>query len=225
MTSILNNSFNMDAPSQQEFLTLLVRFGLHIIFILIIVKNLYYKSSKRKDYFFTYLLISTTIFLLCSVLGKVNLELGVALGLFAVFGILRYRTNQIPIREMTYLFIVIGMAVINAMGSNTLSFYEILFANGSLIFFTWILERVWKVSHISRKVVLYDKIDLITPNHNEELKQDLRERLGLNILRVEVGKVDFLKDSARLIVFYEPENNRTNMADDIDNYPYENDED
>lgn len=225
MTGLINNTFNMNMTDWGEFYTFLARFGLHILFILIIVKNLYYKTSKRKDYFFTYLLISTTIFLLCSVLGKVNIELGLALGLFAVFGIIRYRTSQIPIREMTYLFIVIGMAVINALGSTGLSFYELLFANGSLIFFTWVLERIWTVNHVSRKVVQYDKIELIKPNYNEELKKDLRERLGLNILRVEVGKVDFLKDTAKLIVFYEPENRQTNIADDIDNFSYDTDED
>jgi len=152
-------------------------------------------------------------------LESVKLEIGMALGLFAVFGIIRYRTMQIPIKEMTYLFIVIGVAVINALANNGVSMAELLASNIVIILITWSLEQLWRIPHVSSKVVQYDRIELIVPSRSQELKDDLRNRLGLDIFRFEVGKVDFLKDTAKLVVYYKTTDpNNTNMADDIENY-------
>jgi hypothetical protein len=218
MEELINNTMDMRLYPGEGFLMLVSRFLLHILFLVIIVRGLYYNVSKRRDFLFTYLLVSVSVFILCFMLQNVKIELGFALGLFAVFGIIQYRTNQMPIREMTYLFIVISLAVINAVANSTLSFAELIFANGVIYLFAWILERVWAIKHISRKVVQYDNIKLILPEKRVELIKDLEKRLGLKIINVEIGNVDFLHDSAKLAIFYYPENKRSNSADDIEQY-------
>lgn len=216
---LLTNLINMPLFDGNDFYSFLLRFGMHLFVLLIIVRFLYYAKARRRDYFFTYFLISIVIFLLCFMLENVKLELGMALGLFAVFGIIRYRTSQIPIKEMTYLFIVIGVAVINALANKKISLIELGTANLIIVGITWSLERLWRIPHVSSKMVQYDKIDLIIPERRAELIDDLKQRLGLNIFRVEVGKVDFLKDTAKLVVHYKStDNQNTNMADDIESY-------
>lgn len=207
----------------EDFISLVGRFILHFIVLLIIAYSLYYKKSKRRDYLFTYLLISSMIFVLCYLLENVKLELGMALGLFAVFGIIRYRTSQIPIKEMTYLFIVIGLAVVNALANKKVSVSELLFTNILVIGIAWILEKVWSIKHISRKVIQYDKIELIKPSMYNELINDLKNRLELEITRVDVGKVDFLRDTAKLVVYYNSKQNESNIADDLEHAQYNND--
>jgi Domain of unknown function (DUF4956) len=181
---------------------LLVRFGYNFIFTLILVRYIYYPLSKRKDYLFTYLLISSTIFILCFSLSNVKLELGFALGLFAVFGIIRYRTDAMPIKEMTYLLIVIGISVVNALANKKISHVELLLSNAIILLITYALERLFLLKHESFKEVIYEKIELIKPDMHKELMADLQLRTGLKISRVEIGKIDFLKDTALLKIFY-----------------------
>ncbi len=207
-----------DAGDTLEFA---IRFGLHFGLLFVIVRYLYFETSRRKDYLFTYILISMVIFLLCYMLENVKLELGMALGLFAVFGIIRYRTSQIPIREMTYLFIVIGLAVVNALANKKISFTELMMANGAIFFVTLILERVWSLKHVSRKVIQYDNVNLIHPDKYEALVVDLKTRLGIDITKVEVGKVDFLRDTAKLVVYY---NSANNLADELETYAHDGDD-
>ena len=223
-TNILTEGLvNTTFGNTEGFLAYLIRFALHFSVLLVIVRGLYYQKSKRRDYLFTFLLIGAMIFLLCSILDSVKLELGMALGLFAIFGIIRYRTNQMPIKEMTYLFIVIGLAVINALASAQIGLPELIFTNLIIILIAFSLERLWTVQHVSRKVIQYDRVDLIKPDKSNELQLDLEERLGLEILRVDIGKVDFLRDSAKLVVYYNARM-ENNMADDIEQYyPSNND--
>jgi hypothetical protein len=196
------------------FLELLLRFALNTAVILIIVRWLYYSVSKRKDYLFTYILISCVIFLLCYLLESVKLQIGFALGLFAIFGIIRYRTNSIPIKEMTYLFLVIGVSVINALTDTKASLADLLFTNLIIILITYGLEKIWLLKHESSKVILYEKIDLIKPDKYQELINDLQERTGIKkISRVETGKIDFLKDICTLTIFYETNEIEINEAD------------
>ncbi len=197
-----------------DFLELLVRFSFNLIVVVIIIRYLYYPIARRKDYLFTYMLISIIVFLLCYLLENVKLELGFALGLFAVFGILRYRTNPIPIKEMTYLFIVIGISVINALANKKVSYAELVFTNISLIALTYLLERVFLLKHESRKTINYEKIELIRPERREELMKDLKERTGININRVEIGRIDFLRDVARIRIFYFESDNELSTFDD-----------
>ena len=153
-------------------------------------------------YFFTYFLISLTVFLLCILLDSVKIELAFALGLFAIFGIIRYRTDPIPIKEMTYLFLVIGVSVINALANKKISYSELVFANLMIIAVTYGLEKIWLLRHETRKNIIYEKIDLIGPAKRDELIKDLKERTGIDVVRVEVRRIDFLKDIAYLRIFY-----------------------
>ena len=186
----------------KDFFKLLVKTAFNLSIILIIVRYIYYPITKNKDYLFTYLLISLTVFLLCILLDSVKIELAFALGLFAIFGIIRYRTDPIPIKEMTYLFLVIGVSVVNALANKKISYSELLFANFLIVAVTYGLEKIWLLRHETRKNIIYEKIDLIGPDKRDELLLDLKERTGIDVVRVEIRRVDFLKDIAYLRIFY-----------------------
>ena len=186
-----------------NLLELLGRFALNLIVILILVRWLYFSTTRRKDFLFTYILISSIVFLLCFLLENVMLQIGFALGLFAIFGIIRYRTHAIPIKEMTYLFLIIGISVINAL-ANTASISEIIFTNLIIIFITYGLEKKWLLRHESSKSIIYEKINLIKTEHHKELIEDLQLRTGISkISRIEIGEVDFLKDVCHITIFFE----------------------
>ena len=181
-------------------------FIINLISSLIVVRVIYHLASQRRDFVFTFMLVSTSVFFLCSLLSSVDIGLGFALGLFAIFGIIRYRTDAIPIREMSYLFIVITLAVINALGpqSDEFSWLIIASANGGIWALAFVLERLWFVKHLTTKMVVYDRIDLIKAGRREELKADLEERTGVIISSIEIGKIDLLRDTAMIRVhFYE----------------------
>jgi len=200
-----------------DFLELLLRFTLNMVAIVIIIRYLYYTSTRRKDYLFTYVLISITVFLLCFLLNNVKLQLGFALGLFAIFGIIRYRTNPIPIREMTYLFVVIGLSVINALANKQISYAELLFSNLIIVLVCFGFEKLWLLKHRSRKTIIYEKIENVHPNNYNVLKKDLEERTGLAIEKIEIGNIDFLRDTARIrIYYYEPDNDINEANDESD---------
>jgi hypothetical protein len=206
--------FNIKLIDFQSLFELFFRFLFNISMIFVIIRFIYYPVRKRKDYLFTYLLISTIIFLLCFLLDNVKLEMGMALGLFAIFGIIRYRTRQIPIKEMTYLFLVIGISVMNALSSKKITYAELGLTNFLLLAVTFAAERLMLLRHESSKAITYEKIELIKPENREKLILDLEERTGLNINRVEIGKIDFLKDSARINIYYFESDNKENLADD-----------
>ena len=130
------------------------------------------------------------------------MEMGFALGLFAVFGILRYRTEAIPIRQMTYLFIVIGLSMINSLANKSISWLEILLANAIITIITYLIDRVWFSTIELTKTILYEKIELIKPENEQELIEDLKQRTGLQIVAVKVDKVDFLRDTAQITIYY-----------------------
>jgi hypothetical protein len=180
--------WGLDVIHVSNFYELLLRFVLNISVVIIIVRYLYYPITRRKDYLFSYILISILIFLLCFLLESVKLQIGFAFGLFAIFGILRYRTNAIPIKEMTYLFILIGISVINALANKKISWAELIFTNVVLVFIVYGLEKLWLLKHESSKLITYEKVDLIKPEKREELKADLEARTGLKINRIEIGK-------------------------------------
>jgi hypothetical protein len=185
-----------------DFISLLIRLTFNLIFLTIIVRWLYYPKTKRKDYLFTYYLIGIITFFLCFSLKKLDIDTGMGLGLFAIFGIIRYRTDAIEIKEMTYLFLIIGLSVINSLTSNKISIAEMILINFTVIILTFVLENLWLIRHETRKIITYDRIDLITPEKQQEMLADLELRTGLKINRVEVGKVDFLRDVAQVMIFY-----------------------
>ena len=157
--------------------------------------------------------------MLCFLLESVKLELGFALGLFAVFGIIRYRTTTIPIKEMTYLFIIIGLSVINALSNKKVSYAELLFTNMVIIAIVWGLERIWLLKNEISKIIVFEKIDLIRPENYSMLLQDLKERTGLTINRAEVRKINFLRDTAEVKIYYF---NGTQMNEE-DEFSYDQD--
>ena len=207
MDIIFNILFNVEflgAPifDSEDFWRLIIKTLFNLSIVLMIVRGIYYPLTKNKDYLFTYLLISLTVFLLCFLLENVKLQLGFALGLFAVFGIIRYRTDPIPIKEMTYLFLVIGISVMNALANKKISHTELIFANFSLLALSYVLEKIWLLKHESSKMIFYEKIELIKPNRMSDLIADLKDRTGLNITRVVIRKIDFLRDTAQLKIFF-----------------------
>lgn len=191
---------------------LLLAFLINLIAILIIVRCLYYPKCKRGEFFFTYVLIAISTFMLIYVLGDVKLKAGIALGLFAIFSIIRYRTEQVAIREMTYLFIIIALSAINGLIVSEFSIGEVIIINLLFIFSIWICESKLLISHYSYKVIKYDNINLITPDKREELIADLEKRTGLKIEKVEVGAIDFLKDAAIVKMYYRS-NSANNSVD------------
>ena len=186
----------------EDFFKLLIKGTFNLGVVLLIVRYIYYPITKNKDYLFTYLLISLTVFLLCFLLDNVKLQLGFALGLFAIFGIIRYRTDPIAIKEMTYLFLVIGISVVNALANKKISYAELVFANLLIVFVTFGMERLWLLKHETRKNIIYEKIELIKPENKEALLADLKERTGIDIIRFEIRRIDFLRDIANIRIFY-----------------------
>jgi hypothetical protein len=209
-----------------SFLELFGRFTLNLIVILILVRWLYYTTARRKDYLFTYILISCVVFLICYLLASVKLQMGFALGLFAIFGIIRYRTDAMPIKEMTYLFLIIGVSVVNALADTESSVADILFTNFAIIAITYALEKTWLLKRESSKIIIYEKLNLIKPENYNELIKDLQERTGIKkIKRVEIGKIDLLKDICFLTVFFEDSLNKINSADQFGNDKSDDDDD
>jgi hypothetical protein len=192
--------------------SLLLAFFINLVAILIVVRGLYYPKCKRGEFFFTYILIAISTFMLIYVLGDVKLKAGIALGLFAIFSIIRYRTEQIAIREMTYLFIIIALSAINGLTISELSIGEVIIINILFILTTWVCETKLLISHYSYKVIKYDNVNLITPDKREELIADLEKRTGLKVIKVEVGAIDFLKDAAIVKMYYKS-NEANNSVD------------
>lgn len=183
------------------FLNLLLRFSFNLVIALVIVHFLYYKRKGRKDYYFTFLLFSTTMFLLIFLMENVKLQIGFTLGLFAIFGMIRYRTETVPVREMTYLFIIIGISVINGLALN-ISIAELLLANTLLLGIIWGVEATAVKRRRGSKTIVYDRIDLIVPQKKPEMIDDLQKRTGLDIVDFEVGNIDFIRDCAFVKIHY-----------------------
>ena len=194
--------FGIDLYDFKDLVKLLFKFSIDLLFLFIIVRVIYYRIKEEKDYVFTFFMFNILTFFICFLLRKVPMEMGFALGLFAVFGILRYRTEAIPIRQMTYLFIVIGLSMINSLANKSISWLEILLANAIITIITYLIDRVWFSTIELTKTILYEKIELIKPENEQELIEDLKQRTGLKIVAVKVDKVDFLRDTAQIKIYY-----------------------
>lgn len=183
---------------------LLFRFGINLLVAFVIIR-LIFSSLKNIDrkFIFTNFIINIAVFLMCILLSNIKLKIGFAFGLFAVFSILRYRTEPIPIKEMTYLFIVIVIGVINALSSKKVSYAELIFVNLSIVASIYFLETKWFNKQFLNKTIRYEKIDLIKPENYELLINDLIERTGLNIQNVDIERINFLNDTARLKIYYQ----------------------
>lgn len=188
-----------------SFPLMIVRFIILILVTWAIVHKLYYRKSHRRDFYFSFMLMSVAIFFLVYFMIfeledlKTKTSIGIGIGLFGIFSIMRYRTDAMPVREMTYMFIIISLSVINAIANNV-SLVELLLTNTFIFSIIWICEC--RLKQAAFKLVQYDRIDLITPDKHNEMKADLTERLGIDVLHVEVGSVDFIRDMAMLKVYY-----------------------
>lgn len=193
----------LDIPIfNDDFYKMMVRLFINMTFLTIIIRFIYYPFSKRKDFVFTYYLISLIVFFLCFALKKFEMDLGMALGLFAIFGILRYRTDAISQKEVTYLFVVIGISVINALANKKMSYAEILGFNTIIVVVLVLIERYWSLKQEESKSIIYENIENIKPENYAILKSDLENRTGLIINRITVGEVNFLRDTANITIFY-----------------------
>ena len=197
-----------------SLLQLLLRFAINLLFCWIIVGVFYYPKSKRRDYYFTFMMFSVVIFLMIFLMDNVKVQIGFALGLFAIFGMIRYRTEQIPIREMTYFFAVVGLSVINGLAM-TVSYVELAVTNILVLLAVFVLERIKRKNQLETKIILYEKIELVKAGKEAELMADLRERTGLDILKVEVGHINFLKDTAYVKIHYKSLSNEPNTINDL----------
>jgi hypothetical protein len=181
----------------------LLSFGLNLLVALLVVRWIYYPSTHNKSYVFTFLAFNSVIFFVLSFLASIQIGIGVGFGLFAIFSILRYRTDPIPIREMTYLFIISALPVMNSAGVNGTLWPQLLTANVAIVGLMFVLEKEWGFHYETSKQIVYEKIELIHPDCRAELLADLEKRTGLKIKRVVIGKVDFLRDIANLKIYYD----------------------
>ena len=184
-----------------EFFNLVFRFGFNLSIAFIIIKLIYHRDHNNNDFVFTYFMFNSLIFFFASILGSMTVNLGFAFGLFAVFAILRYRTDPIPIKEMTYLFIVITIGVINALSSSEVSYAELLFTNTALVVLTYFLETYWQNNLLLRHTVEYEIIENIKPENHEKMLFDLEDRTGLSIKHFEIGRINFLRDTVQIRIY------------------------
>ncbi|MDA3817142.1 MAG: DUF4956 domain-containing protein [Prolixibacteraceae bacterium] len=199
-----------------DFLELLVRFALNLVVSYIVIHHIYAKNSNRKDFYFSFFAVGTVVFLLSFLLNSVKLELGFALGLFAIFGIIRYRTDAIPIKEMTYLFIVIGISVINALANKKVSYVELLMTNAAIVTGLWFIEKRLALKQEGSIRLIYEKIENIHSDNEELLLSDLHQRTGINIKRYEINKIDFLKDIADVTLYFDVNGNENVQKRNVD---------
>ena len=181
---------------------MLVRFSFNLVVAYIIIKLIYHRGHKGNDFVFTYFMFNSLIFFFAYILGNLDVNIAFGFGLFAVFAILRYRTDPIPIKEMTYLFIVITIGVINALSANNVAFSEVLFANAAIVVLTYFLERYWVNNLLNSKAIVYGELDKISPEKNQELIDELSEKTGLSLLRAKVGRVNFKSNRVNIRVYY-----------------------
>lgn len=186
-----------------ELLYFILGAALNLVVALLIVRFIYYPATQDKTYVFTFLAFNTVIYFVLGMLTSATLSVGVGFGLFAIFSVLRYRTDEMPIREMTYLFIVIALPVMNSVMMSASTIPWLLVANGTIVGLLYALEKEWGFHFAGSKRVVYDRVELITPANQDRLLADLRERTGLPVERVEVRRIDFLHDTAELMVYYD----------------------
>lgn len=186
-----------------DFLSFILSFTFNLLIVLALVRFIYYPSTHNKQYVLTFLAFNTVIYFVLSFMESIQLGIGVGFGLFAIFTILRYRTDPIPIREMTYMFLTAALAVMNSAGSNVAIWPQLIAANAIILILMLVLEKEWGFHYEISKRIIYEKIELVRPDRQKDLILDLEERTGLKVKRVAVGKINFMRDTADLRIYYE----------------------
>ena len=188
------------------FSNIIIRFSFNLFIAFVIIKLIYHRDHKGNDFVFTYFMFNTVIFFFAYILGNLDINMAFGFGLFAVFAILRYRTDPIPIKEMTYLFIVITIGVINALSANQVVFTELLFANLSIVLLTFLLERHWvnnlPDNGLSIKTIVYNDMEMIKPENHQALINDIAQKTGLSVVSIKVGRINFIENYANIKLYY-----------------------
>ena len=189
------------------FSNIYIRFSFNLLIAFVIIKLIYHRDYKGNDFVFTYFMFNTLIFFFAYILGNLDINMAFGFGLFAVFAILRYRTDPIPIKEMTYLFIVITIGVINALSGKQVVFIELLFANVTIVLLTFLLERHWvnnlPDNGLSSKTVVYNNMEMIKPENHQALIDELAEKTGLSIVSCKIGRLNFVENQVNVKLYYE----------------------
>ncbi|MFI3320422.1 MAG: DUF4956 domain-containing protein [Rikenellaceae bacterium] len=194
---------------------LVFRFLLNSLVLLLIVRFPYLKHSTRRTYTFSFIAVGTTVFLLCFLLNSVKLQLGFALGLFAIFGIIRYRTDAIPFKQMTYLFVVIGLSVVNALANKKVSYVELLFTNFAIVAGLWLLERYLIHAQEGSMKIVYEDISNIHKAKYDVLLNDISQRTGFHVNHFEINEIDYLKDVANITIYFPTDDNSYTLVEDL----------
>ena len=188
------------------FSNIFIRFSFNLFIAFVIIKLIYHRDYKGNDFVFTYFMFNTLIFFFAYILGNLDINMAFGFGLFAVFAILRYRTDPIPIKEMTYLFIVITIGVINALSNNQVVFIELLFANVTIVLLTFLLERHWvnnlPDNGLSSKTVVYNNMEMIKPENHQALIDELAQKTGLSIVSCKIGRLNFVENQVNVKLYY-----------------------
>jgi len=190
-----------------EFYELVLQFGINLAILLILSRAMYFKWNRNPEYMFAQLITGVIVFMICAMLRWVQLELGLALGLFAIFAIIRFRTINIPVKDMAYLFMVTGISAINALLEMSQCLQWILFANALLLGLTFVMEKVFFSHKLNRRTIMFNNTELLKPSQHAMLLQQLRDLTELNVVRFEIGKVDYIKNHAQLRIFFTGEGN------------------
>lgn len=185
-----------------DFYKMLVRFAFNLAFAVLLVSIVYSRRHHSKNFGFTFIVMNIMVFFICFTLKKLELELGMALGLFAIFSILRYRTDSMKVHDMTYLFVLVGIAVINALSNRKTSYTELLFTNMAIFLACFLLERILDVGGIKSSLIMTDRVDLIASNKSAELLEFVKAETGLYVKSVHVDKVDLKRGRVQLTVFH-----------------------
>jgi hypothetical protein len=189
------------------------RFALNALVIFLLVRIIYYPRHRNKDFLFSFFLFNIINFIICYLLSSATIKIGFAFGLFAIFSIIRYRSVSVPIREMAYLLTSVTIGILNALSSLDTGLPELLISNGVLLLLTFVLDRKVTLPHENSQMVIYEKIELIKPENRNQLIEDLKLRTGLPIHRIEIGRIDLMRDSAKIRIFYLSEESQSSSFD------------
>lgn len=186
----------------EDLVELMIRFAFNVLVSLVVIYFIYHKRYKKTNYTFTFFVFNVLIFFISYMMASVKLELGFAFGLFAIFSILRYRTDPVPIKEMTYLFAVISIAVINAITTEKVSYIELLTTNFMIIFVIYLVEKIWHTDSLNKMNIDLPNVEYAHTERQEELKNELIRITGLEVMKFEISSVDYAKGSMKIKIYY-----------------------
>ena len=196
---MFDDFFSLNNPN---FLGIMMRFVINIVFLFILIQLVYFRYAKKQKFLFTFFLMGIMTFFICSMLRSVYVEIGMAVGLFAIFGILRLRTRNFSVKDMAYTFTTIGLSVINSLKLLKFPLLGVLIINGIVILVAYVLEEFILKDKISSLLIVYDNLELLKPDKKHRLLKDISTRTGKEILRIKIRKVNFKRKIAILDIFF-----------------------